>query len=526
MSTEGVRRWLSEFKTLTEAEWTTYAFGIRQDEGLEQELQDAFEGDLSAEAIDPICHQLFDFYRSMNVELQRFTLNLLPTLITSYLTSLTSKDKRFGGIEACLLGIYNLSVIGADGKPKVSDVTIPTLACSSIYHEPPSLASLVLTESALLRHHSDRPTVITVGPLAPIHCMNSQNRLPVLTHVISCYNANITCMSTSSHQMLGKMCSRLAKTGFEGLRELSSYSSSGEREVQVKRGVSFAEELRIPLSSDFLLELLTSLYYIMFKNDPKCAITALEDIHTRASYDLLPEVLLVTNAIRNSIRVGGSADDLVGRTMGISVAVSPSRANPIFSKDAITNASFKARKLPEDIDVPEGSLPEETSKDRGDSDTGFVYPTASERPKVTPQKATKGPMKSIMKKRDEKSREKSSKGKDAEGATRQSVPSSRDTSFEMHPMKSPRHSTSSAPNGEIVSHGVRVVFEPMDGPATAKSETSKSETNAFLNLSAERPAIVVEDEDSEEDTGIIPLNGAFSSSIGGRVLVGESNMQN
>src|SRR6218665_285980 len=38
-----------------------------------------------------------------------------------------------------------------------------------------------------------------------------------------------------------------------------------------------------------------SLHFLLtrFKNDPKCAITALEDIHTRASYDLLPEVLLV-----------------------------------------------------------------------------------------------------------------------------------------------------------------------------------------------------------------------------------------
>jgi len=32
--------------------------------------------------------------------------------------------------------------------------------------------------------------------------------------------------------------------------------------------------------------------------------------------------------------------------MGISIALSPTQGNPAFSKDAITNASFRARRLP------------------------------------------------------------------------------------------------------------------------------------------------------------------------------------
>lgn len=164
-----------------------------------------------------------------------------------------------------------------------------------------------------------------------------------------------------------------------------------------------------------------------------------------------------------------------------------------------------------------------TSKDRGEGDTSLVNPPSSERSKITPQKVTKGPIKSIMKKRDERLREKSSNRKDLDGTgvTRQSQSVHlKDASYEMHPMKSPRHSTSSTPNGEIGTHGVRVVFEPADGPATTKSES-----NVFSNSPTERPAIVDED-DVDEDAETSPLNGVFTTSNGGRILVGESNMEN
>jgi len=45
------------------------------------------------QVVDPVCHQLFDFYRSLNVELQRFTLELVPSLIWTYLQALANNDK-------------------------------------------------------------------------------------------------------------------------------------------------------------------------------------------------------------------------------------------------------------------------------------------------------------------------------------------------------------------------------------------------------------------------------------------------
>jgi hypothetical protein len=44
--------------------------------------------------IDPVCNQLFGFYRSREIELQRFTLQFLPTLIFVYLNSVAHADKK------------------------------------------------------------------------------------------------------------------------------------------------------------------------------------------------------------------------------------------------------------------------------------------------------------------------------------------------------------------------------------------------------------------------------------------------
>ena len=44
--------------------------------------------------VDPVCHQLFEFYRSGRQELQRFTLQLVPTLVWAYLNAISKTEKR------------------------------------------------------------------------------------------------------------------------------------------------------------------------------------------------------------------------------------------------------------------------------------------------------------------------------------------------------------------------------------------------------------------------------------------------
>jgi len=58
------------------------------------------------QVIDPVCHQLFDFYRSLNTELQRFTLELVPTLLWTYVSSPCVGDKKVVYYGLLLLTYY------------------------------------------------------------------------------------------------------------------------------------------------------------------------------------------------------------------------------------------------------------------------------------------------------------------------------------------------------------------------------------------------------------------------------------
>ena len=62
---------------------------------------------------------------------------------------------------------------------------------------------------------------------------------------------------------------------------------------------------RVPVSSQLLLEFVHAVYYAMF-NGCSQATSALDDLATRANYECYPDVLLVTNAIRNSLLVNPS----------------------------------------------------------------------------------------------------------------------------------------------------------------------------------------------------------------------------
>ncbi len=60
---------------------------------------------LCSQLLEPVCHQLFELYRSSEDRLRRFTIQFLPELLWVYLRR---DGHSSSGIEALLLGIYNL----------------------------------------------------------------------------------------------------------------------------------------------------------------------------------------------------------------------------------------------------------------------------------------------------------------------------------------------------------------------------------------------------------------------------------
>ncbi|TNN53980.1 Protein FAM126B [Liparis tanakae] len=103
-----VEEWLSEFKSLPETRIPSYADTLHLKKSLVPALYRVIQ-DPNNELLEPVCHQLFELYRSSDDRLRRFTLQFLPELVWVYLRVTASRDRQSNGcIEALLLGIYNL----------------------------------------------------------------------------------------------------------------------------------------------------------------------------------------------------------------------------------------------------------------------------------------------------------------------------------------------------------------------------------------------------------------------------------
>ncbi|XP_076169820.1 PI4KA lipid kinase complex subunit hyccin isoform X2 [Ptiloglossa arizonensis] len=339
-----INEWLADYADVSRSELHTFATTLLQDNEIVTALYMLLEerGKYS-QLVDTVCDQLYNFYRSRETELQRFTLQFLPTLVYIYLNSAAHGDiKNCRSVETLLIGLYNLEIVDKSGQQKSISFRLPSLAMLSIFHEPESLAHASLTESAVRRFEECNTKLVSWGPLQQVETLNAQNRLKVMTALLFIYNQQLGYISKFALEQLCKVATKLVTQGFmkPGHHQRSSYGSES----------SFVPRLlpRIPVSSQFLLEFLHAVYFAMYNDCWYLGNQAVEDIHNRACYEAYPDVMLVTNAIRNSASSGPSGHLSEG-PIGISVALSPS-ATATVSKSMITNASFRTKKLPDDLD--------------------------------------------------------------------------------------------------------------------------------------------------------------------------------
>lgn len=342
MTEQLVREWLSDYAALSPVEAHTFVASLEHNQELVSALYAVLEGrDHYQKLIDPVCNQLFAFYRSREPELQKFALQFIPTLIYVYLNAVAcGKKKSVWSLETLLIGIYNLEVVDESGEPKVVSFRLPSLAQSSIYHETMHLDPASLTQKELRRLEECNVRLISWGPLPQIESLNAQNRLKTMTALLFVFNRNLSRFHKSA---LEKLCRVSSKISAQGFARVSSHPSSTSLSPQ-------RPPPRIPVSSQFLLELLHAIYFAMFNEFSSMAVQALEDVHFRGCYECLPDIILVSGAIRNSIKDVPSGQALDG-PMGISMAVSPSTTTVTVSKSMITNASFRTKKLPDDIPI-------------------------------------------------------------------------------------------------------------------------------------------------------------------------------
>lgn len=318
-----VEEWLSEFKTLPEISISSYASSLKGKSTLVSELYTVISESLS-ELLEPVCHQLFEFYRSGEFELKRFTLQFVPELVSSYLSVISARNMHSSGcIEALLLGIYNLEIVDKEGGTKVLSFTVPSLSKPSVYHEPSSFGSMALTEGALCRHGLTR--VVHAGPYCQRETFTAQNRFEVLTFLLLCYNAAIVYVPCHSLQSLCRMCSRICVNGFP-------------RKLQKK---SENIRSRIRVSPEFMVHMLTAVYYAIYNGEWELGCKALDDVLYRAQLEMFPEPLLVGNAIKNTLP-SSALKSSKNAPRSIQVEITPTSSR--ISRNAVTSLSIRGHR--------------------------------------------------------------------------------------------------------------------------------------------------------------------------------------
>ncbi|XP_018527496.1 protein FAM126B isoform X3 [Lates calcarifer] len=342
-----VEEWLSEFKSLPETHIPNYAGSLHLKKSLVPALYRVIQ-DPNNELLEPVCHQLFELYRSSEDRLRRFTLQFLPELVWVYLRITASRDRQSNGcIEALLLGIYNLEIVDKDGNSKLLSFTIPSLSKPSIYHEPSSLGSIALTEGALCQH--DLIRVVYSGLHPQRETFTAQNRFEVLCFLMLCYNSAVVYMPLSSYQSVCRMSSRLCVCGFPRQQQKLWREPCN----------------RVLLDPEFMVQMLTAVYHAIYNGEWEMGREALEDILYRAQLELYSQPLLLGNAMKNSLPES-APDEPRGRKV-LQVEVTPTISR--ISISAITTASIRRHRWKrEDAD---GMSAGEDSFNINDPDEGF-----------------------------------------------------------------------------------------------------------------------------------------------------------
>ncbi|XP_040289604.1 hyccin isoform X1 [Bufo bufo] len=318
-----VDEWLSEYKTQPEASITSYAASLKEKTTLVSALYEVIK-EPQSELLEPVCHQLFEFYRSKEKNLRTFTLQFLPELIWCYLSLSTSRDLQSSGcIEALLLSVYNLEIMDEQGHSRVLSFTIPSLSKPSVFHEPSTIGSMALTEGALSQHGLAR--VVYSGPHPQREMLTAQNRFEVLSFLLLCYNSALNFMPAPSLRSLCHMSSRLCICGYP--------RQHARKYLGVKN--------RIPVSSEFMVQLLTGIYYSFYNGEWDAARRALDDVLYRAQLELFPEPILVANAIKASLPQGAIKGAKEGiKCIQVEIAPTSSR----ISRNAVTSLSIRGHR--------------------------------------------------------------------------------------------------------------------------------------------------------------------------------------
>lgn len=240
-------------------------------------------------------------------------LQFIPNFIYLYLNAVATPGEKqnYRCVETLLLCTYNFEVCNEKGLLSSVSFRMPVLAQASIYHEERNLHA-----SDLKRWEENGSKEISWRPTSQVYKITTQNRLSVMASLIFIFNQQLSSVQKSSLYHLCKIVSKMVSQGFAkhghsyrasyGNEPLNNSTTSASMASSTSSTPNIKQNPRIPMSQPFLVELLHAIYFAMFNEFASAAIQTVDDIHNRACYELFSDVILVTNAIKNSLQANPS----------------------------------------------------------------------------------------------------------------------------------------------------------------------------------------------------------------------------
>jgi hypothetical protein len=340
MTDQIVTEWMAEWKRQVEEgldrdveNLSQFGDSILANEDLFQAITHVLEEcDRFRALYNDVISTLFAFCRSAEKKLRLFSVGFVPSLVYIYLYQIHAQKKCIA-LETLLRGMFELEgTAGPDDKAPFC-ARIPNIHLPSIYHDPGGVSTSWISDGELERLTARTVSVVNRSTLVfTEERVRAPQRLPLCTELWWIFNYRLPDIPKHAIPTFLKTISRLTTQGFN----LTASQRSTHPPV------------RIILSSKLLIEMIHTIYFSVYNGAPTLAEQVLEEALNRANYQLWPDAMLVCNAVRDYLKSSELPLQVEANT---------------FKKSIITNASFRTKKLPEDIPIVEA----DTIHEEGDA---------------------------------------------------------------------------------------------------------------------------------------------------------------
>ncbi|KAF1768171.1 hypothetical protein GCK72_008133 [Caenorhabditis remanei] len=314
--------------------------------------------------IQSIIGQILAIYYKEGV-LRLYALQFVPGFVSLYLLALSKKQhKSISLFETFLIAIYNEEIVeNADNsEKKMEDIRIPSIRHHSVYHDPAKIQ--VQTDVPIARNANITPVLNTLrfGPFPSVSKMNGENKFMVINRIL--FSVNESLFEVASEVAARYVFCRSGFTFPETAFRSRVLETESHEVIE-----DFSRKPRQQVTGEFLNHLLRGCYLALFNGAADLALRAVDAIHLRAQYEMLPDTLLVVNSLRNSLLDNMWSKEKRGELMW----TRPQHKENVKHRGMVTNASLKMKRMPEDIPVQENQKESSTSRFNNMIDEGIDH---------------------------------------------------------------------------------------------------------------------------------------------------------